>query len=152
MNLDFRTGICVVLCCLFVGCGPSFEIVEVTGTVTQNGEPLNEVKVIFTPNPAEISAEEIKQGRGQLSHAITDEQGRYRLRYRGDSHEYGAEIGKHFVTAIDVFAENSRDNPIPPRISQKYMIAAETDIFFEVKSGEEQMEFDFELEPGPIRN
>ena len=131
---------------MLTGCGSNLEIVEVTGTVTQNGQPLNEVKVIFSPSPAEITAEKLKDGGGQSSHAITDDNGNYRLRYRGDASEYGAEVGKHFVTAIDVFAENSRDNPIPPRISQKYTIASETDIFFEVKSGEEELVFDFELE------
>ena len=147
MTNAYRFLLLIGLCCFLTGCGPSFEIVEVSGTVTQNGQPLNEVKVIFSPNPANIPPEDLKAGRGQPSHAITDENGKYRLRYRGDASEFGAEVGKHFVTAIDVLAENSRDNPIPPRISQKYMIGSATDIFFEVRSGEEDgMVFDFELE------
>ena len=148
MNVSHRYWVFVCFLILsLTGCGPSFEVIEVTGTVTQGGDPLEEVKVIFSPNPADIPPAELKQGRGQLSYAITDAQGKYRLKYRGKSKDFGAEVGKHSVTAIDVMAENSRDNPIPPRISQKYMIASQTDIFFEVKTGEEQMEFDFELEP-----
>lgn len=147
MNSARYCWILICLCLLLSGCSKAFEIVEVTGTVTQNGKPLEEVKVIFSPDPAGIPQQELAAGRGQLSHAITDKEGRYRLKYRGKSAEFGAEVGTHAVTAIDVLAENSRDNPIPPRISQKYMIASGTDIVFEVKSGEEAVEFDFELEP-----
>ncbi len=135
----------LVGCIALVGCGgPDIEIVEVTGTVTQDGQPLNEVKIIFTPEPGSISAEKLAAGAGQLSQAITDENGKYRLKYRGKSHDYGAEVGSHRITAIDVFAENSRDNPIPPRISQKYSIASETDLQYEVKPGGDAV-FDFEL-------
>lgn len=146
--MKFKLFHLLVLLLLLTGCGgPDFKVVEVTGTVTQDGKPLNEVKIMFLPDPANLPPEDLEQGRGQLSQAITDEEGKYRLKYRGDSHEYGAEEGKHRITAIDVLAENSRDNPIPPRISQKYAIASETDISYEVapKDPEEPLVFNFEL-------
>jgi len=136
--MKFQFLLVVFFVCATVGCwGPTVEVVEVTGTVTQDGQPLPEVKILFSPDPEEGSL-------GQSSQAITDENGNYRLKYKGDSEEFGAEVGWHRVTAIDVMSENSRDDPIPPRISQKYSLAGDTDLKFQVKSGESQT-FDFEL-------
>ena len=133
---------------MVIGCDrPNIEVVEVTGTVTQNGKPLQEVKVVFSPDPASIPKELLESGTaGQSSQAITDDQGKYRLRYRGDLHDYGAEVGNHIVIAIDVMSENSRDNPIPPRIKREYSVASKSDIYFEVKAGQAAT-FDFELKP-----
>ena len=83
---------------------------------------------------------------GQSSQALTDANGKYRLKYKGASNKFGAEVGWHRVTAIDVMAENSRDDPIPPRISKNYSLAGKTGLKFQVKSGESQT-FDFELDP-----
>ena len=121
-----------------VGCsGNSVEVVEVEGTVTQAGQPLDEVKVMFSPDPEKGFA-------GQTSKAITDENGKYRLKYNAD--QFGAEVGWHVVTALDIKAENSRDNPIPFRVNQKYSQPARSGLTFEVKSGEPQT-IDFELDP-----
>jgi hypothetical protein len=124
-----------------IGCsGRSVEVVEVEGTVTQNGQPLDEVKVMFSPDPS-------KGRTGHTSQAITDENGKYRLKYKAD--QYGAEVGWHVINALDIKAENSRDNPIPNRIAAKYAQPATSGLSYEVKSGEPQ-KFDFELEPRPV--
>jgi hypothetical protein len=137
MNRQFLL-ISVFVCLL--GCsGPKIEVVEVEGVVTQNGKPLPEVSITFSPDPE-------KECFGKSSSAITDESGKYRLKYLGGNPEYGAEVGWHRITAQDYMAENSRDNPIPPRIATKYSLVGKTDLEFEVKPGEAQTK-DFELEP-----
>lgn len=123
-----------------VGCGGTkVEIAEVSGTVTMNGQPLEEVKVTFAPDPEQMT--EV----GKASHAITDENGKYRLKYSGDQAEFGAQVGVHRITALDIMAENSRDNPISVRIHRKYKVASKTDLTYEVKSGGPHTH-DFELE------
>jgi hypothetical protein len=124
-----------------VGCsGKKAEVVEVVGTAKlKSGEALPELKVMFSPDPNKGPA-------GRSSEAITDANGEFRLRYTGGSPEFGAEVGWHIVTAIDVMAENSRDNPIPPRISQMHSLVGKSGLSFEVKSGQEN-NFVIELDP-----
>ncbi len=123
-----------------VGCsGNSVEVVEVEGTVTQNGQPLDEVKIMFSPD--------LEKGAGGItSQAITDANGKYRLKYKGD--QFGAQVGWHIVNALDIKAENSRDNPIPNRVAAKYAQPSTSGLKFEVKSGGPQT-IDFELDPRP---
>lgn len=131
--------VCALFVIVCVGCsGKSVELAEVEGTVTQNGQPLDGVKVMFSPDPSKGDA-------GQTSQAITDENGKYRLKYKGD--QYGAEVGWHIVNALDVKAENSRDNPIPNRVAVKYSLPSSSDLTFEVKSEPSPQIFDFELAP-----
>ena len=133
-------GLCVsaLLGCSIIGCsGKSVEIVEVEGTVTQNGQPLDQVKIMFSPDHE-------KGPPGQTSQAITDENGKYRLKYKDG--KLGAEVGWHIVNALDIKAENSRDNPIPNRVGAKYATPATSDLSFEVKSGGPQT-INFELAP-----
>lgn len=133
----FLVGLFVIT---LVGCsGNKVEVVEVEGTVMQNGQPLDEVKIMFSPDPE-------KGFVGQSSQAITDENGKFRLKYNAKSPEFGAEVGWHLITALDVKAENSRDNPIPNRIGRNYTQPTKSGLEFEVKSGEKQT-FDIELKP-----
>jgi hypothetical protein len=50
------------------GCGGGLKTVNVTGTVTFDGEPIAGATVNFVP-----------QGEGHIAYAITDAEGRYRL-------------------------------------------------------------------------
>lgn len=139
----------LAMCCLWLivaGCGGgSVEVVEVSGTVRQDGKPLPEVGIVFSPDPEKIGQEHLLAG-AKHSYAITDKDGKYRLQYSGGNPEFGAEVGWHRITAIDYMAENSRDNPMKPRISLDYSLAGRTDLKYEVKPEKEQS-FDFELKP-----
>ena len=138
--MKIQSLIVAVLMCGLIGCsGPKVQVVELSGTVMVNGNPIQGVRVIFSPDPE-------KECFGRSSDALTDENGKYRLKYKGDSAEFGAEVGWHRITIMDVLKANSRDNPIPARIARKYSDAGKTDLAFEVKPGESQT-FDFELEP-----
>ena len=137
----FKSLSFAVLCFTLVGCsGSQFEFAEVEGVVTQDGQPLPEVKITFSPDPERVTTP------ARASHAVTDENGRFRLKYSGPETEFGAQVGWHFVTALDFKAENSRDNPIPVRIAAKYSQAAKSDLEFEVKASEAPQEINFELE------
>jgi hypothetical protein len=74
---------------LTAGCGkPAAELPPlgmVSGVVTLNGEPLPKASLFFVPTGAE----------DQPSNAVTDEAGRYELRYGGS--RAGALIGSHRV-------------------------------------------------------
>ena len=130
----------LITICLVSCSGKRVEVVDVIGTVKlKSGEPLPELKIMFSPDPD-------KGSTGRSSEAITDANGEFRLKYKGDSPEFGAEVGWHVVTALDVMAENSRDNPIPPRIAQKYSLVGKTGLSYEVKPGQEN-KFVIELEP-----
>ncbi len=79
-----------VVCVLFVatGCGgASQDVVPVQGTITQNGEPLADVKVYFKPvvAPPDFDAE---------STAVSDASGRYKIQ-TGDLD--GAPVGSYRV-------------------------------------------------------
>lgn len=68
------------------GCGPGGEeLGQVTGTVTQNGQPVEGGMLEFTPS-----------GGGRVSVATTDAEGKYVLMYTKDRN--GAELGKHTVS------------------------------------------------------
>jgi hypothetical protein len=66
------------------GCGSRGpEIVDVTGTVTRGGEPVEDLEVHFVPD------------EGRPSWGLTDAQGRFTLNYSRDRD--GAVVGRHRV-------------------------------------------------------
>lgn len=72
------------------------EFAEVTGIVTLNGKPLDDVEVQFLPDPG-------MGNRGPSASCYTDKQGRYTLRcdkYGVD----GATLGQHRVIFVDIHA------------------------------------------------
>ena len=81
------------------GCGRGSdqpELGEVSGTVTLDGQPLQEVIVHFTPT-----------GEGRPSVGQTDENGQYSLLYVADS--AGAIVGEHAVTIEAVVTDEMDD-------------------------------------------
>lgn len=77
---------------LCIGCGGGSdnavpELMEVSGMVTLNGEPLTNASVIFTPQPG-------TQGNGGVG--VTDNNGKYTLLHK--SNNPGIEPGKYDVT------------------------------------------------------
>jgi hypothetical protein len=76
----------------FVGCGSSGpEIVPVTGTVTKNNKPMNNVRIEFWPEAT----------TGIKSTAVTDAEGRYELK-TDDGKAKGAIVGTHRVLLKDL--------------------------------------------------
>lgn len=89
---------------LVVGCGKSseFPLAPVSGTVTQNGNPLAGVNVMFMP----------ESGKGAPSGGLTDASGKFSLQYNNG--QSGAVLGQHRVV-ISVPGEE----PPPPTGGEK---------------------------------
>jgi hypothetical protein len=66
----------------------------VEGTVTLDGAPLPDVEVVFVPDPA-------RGNTGNNASAVTDAQGRYRLRSPKEGRD-GAAVGAHRVVVTDL--------------------------------------------------
>lgn len=78
-------SICSLVCLASVGCGPDGpELGTVSGTVTMDGQPLNNVLVTFMP-----------EAGGRSSTGKTDSSGKYTLMRL---EQKGAEIGSHKVS------------------------------------------------------
>ncbi len=111
-------------------------LAKVTGVVKLEGQPLPQARVLFRP---------LDNQEGSHSSAITDEQGRFTLRYTR-SHN-GAILGTHLVTITtgnpDHEDEFGNPQPIPevlPDIYHKKSILQEQVV---AKTNH----FEFELEP-----
>jgi hypothetical protein len=115
---------------LLTGCQTGPPLVEVSGQVLQQGQPLDDVVVIFTPEPGQPEAGTISTGR-------TDREGHYTLSYRGEPQREGAVMGVHRVVLIDPRMENQRDPAAPPprRIPARYRSAGTTPLRHEVSLG-----------------
>jgi len=129
---------CFVPCFLvFCGCGGRSDIATVTGTVTLEGQPLANARIVFQP-----------MGSGSASYGRTDAEGKYELQYGEDI--MGATIGSHRVT-ISTFSAGDPDADPPDAITPELVPSkynAETELHVEVSRGENTLNFD--LEPGPL--
>lgn len=74
-----------------LGCGAGIDAVPVSGVVTVDGKPVENVAVSFTPIQGQSSP-------GPGSSGVTDAQGRFVLQTIGDKPVHGAVTGKHHVT------------------------------------------------------
>jgi hypothetical protein len=138
----------VVLC--LAGCTKTPpSVVEVTGVVLLNGEPLPKAKVDFVPQLAGFGAD-------QNSSAVTDDQGRFTLSYKFGT-QPGAVVGLHHVVvtnymppeyhSISADAQNRwaeylkglKNRPIP----EQYTSVVKTPLKIEVKP--DQKEYKVEL-------
>jgi len=118
---------------LTVGCSAPTdqpEVVEVTGKVTVDSEPLVGKMVVFSPED------------GRASIGYTDDEGHYELMYLQDT--YGAKPGKHAVS-ISTPMEDEDDpeaerviETIPPEYNTKTKLTAEV-------TADGDNSFDFEL-------
>jgi hypothetical protein len=90
---------------LLSGCGRSVQLGEVEGTVQLDGQPIDNVMVVFVPeNPS------LPQSFG-----VTDEQGRFKLRC--NDKRMGAVVGGHRVMLVDAQTSptpKSRDDDEAP--------------------------------------
>lgn len=146
----FRCASIVVLASVF-GCSkpPALPVGLVEGTVTIDGEPQARIGVAFVP---------ARRGEGPnpSSAAVTDEEGRYRLRYAipndrdlasptvGD----GAMIGQHTVMVTD---DEMLSEMLPPpgRVPKVYNDQTTTPLRFEVKPGEQTIDIAIETAGTP---
>ncbi|MCH2179974.1 MAG: hypothetical protein MK106_14340 [Mariniblastus sp.] len=124
----------LVLPSLIAGCGEGKKIpalAEISGTVVADGKPLKMVQVVFMPEPREGEILDAPQP----SRAVTDEDGKFVLKYGGDPYLFGAAIGPHRITMDDTLHHESRENPVDFRFSQRLVGATTTPLRFEVKEG-----------------
>src|SRR5262245_57479367 len=115
------------------GCSRSPTFAEVEGTVKVNGRPLPNVVVQFLPDPQ-------KDTRGPSSSAVTDGQGRYRLRCNAE--QEGAIVGWHRVVIEDPDEERPSQRQTArkePRVPARYTRAS-TDLQKEVKAGKQTID------------
>jgi hypothetical protein len=131
---------CVALCCMagtLVGCEEPLEFGHVTGKVSQNGKPLDEVLVLFLPDT-------MAGNLGAHSECISDADGNYELIYSQDPDTKGALVGFHRVIVEDIAAENAREKRRPIRISAKYSSSAQTPLSVEVAPGEQTVDLELD--------
>ncbi|TWT33248.1 DUF4198 domain-containing protein [Blastopirellula retiformator] len=118
---------CMILIGLAGGCGPAAnhpELAPVTGVVTVNGKPVENVTVVFTPAT-----------EGRVSRGGTDAEGKFTLRYAGDAD--GAVLGQHAVTFMVIDAD-APANVLPRKYAdQTASIPAEV-----TKAGPNEYTFD----------
>jgi hypothetical protein len=116
LRRDFRMVVlAAVLAC---GCGQSSPLVPVTGSVTLDGEPLPRAQVLFRPR------------NGRPSFAITDDNGKYALRYTAES--MGALPGEHVVSVTTAANDDGDDNAaakesLPARYNSKSTLSVTVD-------------------------
>ncbi len=129
----------ITLALTLSGCG-SATIAEVEGTVTLDGKPLPNIRVLFqAPN---------KGGEGVAlgAYGLTDESGKFTLK-TSDGTAKGAAVGPNVVTLADKLSEDANDSDggkvvVPKsRIPSKYL---RKEFQFEVQPGSKNLA-DFEL-------
>jgi hypothetical protein len=142
-------------CFCLAGCGHAPEFAEVEGTITLDGKPLDNVEVVFLPDPE-------KGSRGPAASAYTDGRGHYRLRC-DQAGKSGAVLGTYRVCVNDITAvapppdllvayaraEGKQAPPPvppkgkPPRVPAAYADANRTPLRdVEVKAGRQTLDFD----------
>ncbi len=141
MKSLFRSrSFCVALCCftgVLVGCEEPLEFGHVSGKVSLNGKPLDEVLVLFLPDT-------VAGNLGAHSECISDADGNYELIYSLDPETKGALVGRHRVVIEDIAAENARDKRRPVRIHASYGSSAHTPLKVEVAPGEQTLDLELD--------
>ncbi len=101
------------LAAALAGCGSSYDVGKVSGTVTLDGEPLAGAVVTFSPTKG-----------GAPSFGRTDASGKYTLQYTRDT--AGAEIGEHSVSvSTHTSGDPDADPPLPAspeKVPTKYNV------------------------------
>ncbi len=129
---DLRWGALLFL--FVVGCQHGPEIAPVSGSVTLDGRPLDSAEVSFEPR------------EGRASHALTDKDGHYQLRYTRDT--MGALVGSHIVrikSLTELMGPNGQSIVRPQIVPARYNTRSE--LHEEVKSGQ-QNAINFDLKSG----
>ncbi len=116
------------------GCGSGPQIESVSGTITLDGKPLPDIRVLFQPQNKD------PETAGIGSFGLTDSEGKFTLKL-SDSERMGAVVGIHTVILSDKLTEGAEDSDAGDfgkgprsRIPFKYNKTPPT---FEVKPGVE---------------
>lgn len=124
------------------GCGSKPELLpmgQVVGVVTVDGKPVPGAVVEFNPQQAPVAAQGKKRVASGGSSGITDENGKYFLRF--DNEREGAVIGVHSVRVREQPQPDPEDRPQKPgRIPVRYALGG--GLTFEVKAGSNQYDLD----------
>ena len=108
----FRTSLSAVLLMALVGCGTGEsipEVVMVSGKLTMDGEPLENIKVTFMPEATE-DKRDVRSSWG-----TTDATGKFTLTYGAPGQTIeGAAAGQHKVVLYDMVPNDSRDVDATP--------------------------------------
>ena len=129
------------------GCSDGRNSARVTGKVTLNGQPVEDIYVYFQPVSDSSSGGPGTKARepGAGSYGLTDAEGNFTLRF-SDTEEEGAIVGTHTVRLVDKRAEGAEDADAgvieapPSRIPVEF---TRRDLTFEVKAdGENQANFE----------
>lgn len=117
---------------LAAGCEPPPPFVRVSGRVTADGQPLDDVVVTFVPASAPLER--------LTSSAVTDDEGHFQL--RGVDGRSGAVVGKHRVTLEDLRpyraprnGEPVHDAAFASRVGESYQSVSATPLTVDVRPG-----------------
>ncbi len=114
------------------GCGTGGPATaKVAGTVTLDGQPLQDIRVTFQPD----NKSEDMQGMG--SYGLTDAEGKFELKM-SDSGSSGAVVGGHTVILADKRAEDPNDSDAGAAPKVKSRIPAKlaaSPLHFDVEAG-----------------
>lgn len=136
LRWSMKFPLLVCLCVVF-GCSGKYELRPVSGTITLNGQPLEDATVTFTPIGGGTDA--------PPSSGRTDSSGKYKLSLVVDETS-GALVGKHKVVIAKNF-ESSSDVATPAELAKAELPAH--DLTYEVvKSGTNQADFNLESKKG----
>jgi hypothetical protein len=127
-----------------VGCGPSQQVAEVTGTVTLNGKPLEYIHIEFWPS------------NGPRSIGKTNADGKFTMEL-DDRSRPGAVPGKHKVALRDTWPSKDdylsdggdwvdMSNGRKSRIHSKYYDPPTSPLTVDVQAGQPN-NFDFSVDP-----
>ena len=114
-----------------LGCGPSLSTVPVSGVVTVDGKPLENLAVSFTPVSGESEP-------GPGSSGTTHAQGRFVLKTIGDKPANGAVVGKHRVTLFMQTPSGGADLSYEEQVQ----LAAEANKILPPKARDSSLTFD----------
>lgn len=126
-----RVFVWLLFCLFFAGCGPSYDLGQVSGIVTLDGTPLPQATLIFS------------RGKGRMAVGMTDEDGRYRLQYT--HRQEGAELGTHTVRVTSRVDAVSGEGGVPAIAGRPELLPAryhdKTELTAEVKRGRNTIDF-----------
>jgi hypothetical protein len=127
----------IALALLAGGCGgPAYEVANVSGVLTLNGEPGHDVIVQFIPDP-------LPGLNLPSSVAETDDDGKFTLQLvlRDSDPKPGAVVGTHRVVLTDEqLAASETGRGVAVRFDEKYAAVGSTPLVHEVVPGDQTIE------------
>jgi hypothetical protein len=136
-----RHGAAVILTLLaLAGCGGGVNAVPVSGIVTVNGKPLENVAVNFAPLGTEGAV-------GPGSSGVTDAQGHFTLKTVDERRVRGAVAGKHRVTLFEGRGADAYDPYADPTLKPEELAAKLEQIRFQLPPRARDGSLVFEVPP-----